>query len=164
MPSPKKEAAMKKLFICFLTIGFALLIYPSSYAQSGKMGVVGTWKLISIEQERFGEIQPDEWLGKKPTGIIMYDTTGYMSVQLMRDPQEQGALDKYYAYFGTYELEVKEGTEGKEGVVLHHLQGSLDRYEIGLDYKRRFKISGNRIMLTTPGNRRLTFERVEKGK
>ena len=85
----------------------------------------------------------------------------------MRDPQEPGAFDKYfadryYAYYGTYEVVVKEGTEGKEGYVLHHLQGSLSRGEIGRDYQRIFKISGNRIMLTV-SNKRLTFERAEKG-
>jgi hypothetical protein len=161
---------MKRYFICFLAIGLFLFISFPCYTQTGNKAVVGTWKLIAIELvDSDGKvIEADEWLGKKPTGIIMYDTTGYMSVQLMRDPQEPGAFDKYYsdryyAYFGTYEVVVKEGTEGKEGYVLHHLQGSLSRGEIGRDYQRIFKISGNRIMLTT-GNKRLTFERVEKGK
>ena len=161
---------MKRYFICFLAIGLFLFISFPCYAQTGNKALVGTWKLIAMELvDSDGKVvEADEWLGKKPTGIIMYDSAGYMSVQLMRDPQEPGAFDKYfadryYAYYGTYEVVVKEGTEGKEGYVFHHLQGSLSRGEIGRDYQRIFKISGNRIMLTV-SNKRLTFERAEKGK
>ena len=155
----KKEMAMKKYRMWFFT--FALFAFPSlCYAQDGKDAVVGTWKLISIERVRStGEVEgADVWLGKNPTGVIMYDTTGYMSVQLMRDPQEGYALERYYAYFGIYEVNEKEGS------ILHHVQGSLSSTEVGITYRRMFKISGNRIMLTTPQLRRLTFERVEKGK
>ncbi len=152
---------MKKgCFICFLAIGLFYFFCSSCYAQTGNMVVVGTWKLISIDQVNSqGEvIKADDWMGKKPTGIIIYDTTGYMSVQFMRDPKEEGGIIRYYAYFGTYEV------KAKEGVILHNLEGSLMSDEVGMLYRRNFKISGNRLMLTTPKNRRFTFEHVEKGK
>jgi hypothetical protein len=155
---------MKRYFICFLIIG-CLSFVPSVYAQTGNPAFVGTWKLLSIDYvDLDGNVtDPNSWLGKKPTGLIIYDTSGHISLQLMRDPEERGSFDKYYAYFGTYQvIKVKEGSEGKEGVVLHHLQGSLSQSEIGVDYRRMFKISGNRLMLTTPENWRFTFERVEK--
>jgi hypothetical protein len=94
-----------------------------------------------------------------------------MSVQFMRDPrptfktgawftatleEKKDAFEGYYAYFGTYEVNEKEGS------VLHRVQGSLRPEEVGVSYKRSFMLSGNRLVLTTPELRRLTFERVER--
>ncbi len=82
-------------------------------------------------------------------------------------PEEiKGAYLGYYAYFGTYEV------NEAEGVIIHHVKGSLWPQEVGTDYKRFFKLSENRIVLSTPPSlrdgqqsfNRLTFERVEKGK
>jgi hypothetical protein len=96
-----------------------------------------------------------------------------MSVQIMRDPrptfksgnlgsasleEKKDAFDGYAAYFGTYEV------NEKEGFVLHHIQGSIRPDEVGITYKRMFKISGNRLMLTTENLLRLTWERIEKVK
>jgi hypothetical protein len=164
---------MERYFICALIIGLSS-ISSLCYAQAANKAVIGAWKLISVERvQADGKVLGlDEWMGKKPTGLIIYDAMGYMSVQFIRDPRptlplslegKADAYDGYYAYFGTYKINETEGTEGKEGVILHHLQGSLRPEEIGNNYPRMFKISGNRIMLTTPTLRRLTFERVEKG-
>ena len=157
-----------------------LLIAAFSFAQ--KRGryegisrkVIGTWKLVSIEATRpNGEIIRD-W-GANPTGLIIYDATGHMEVQFMRDPrptaassnlapEEKGAaFEGYYAYFGTYEFNEKEGT------VMHHIQSSLRPYEVGIDYKRFYKLSGDRLTLITPPMQRegeqrvygLTWERVK---
>ena len=164
---------MKRNRICVLII--ALFVFPSlCYAQDGKEAIVGTWKLISSETV-IGEnnSRPNYWMGSNPTGVIIYDSTGYMSVQIMRDSRptfQSGdrwmasseelkvAFEGYYAYFGTYEV------NEKEGFVLHHVQGSLWPDEVGVTYKRMFKISRNRIMLTTPELIRLTWKRVEKVK
>jgi hypothetical protein len=151
------------------------LLLPSSicYAQGGKEAVVGAWKLVSIERVReTGEVErPDDWMGKNPTGVVIYDPAGQMSVQFMRDPrptfmsgawftasleEKKDAFEGYYAYFGTYEVNEKEGS------ILHRVQGSLRPEEVGISYKRVFKISGNRLTLTTPELRRVTFERVSK--
>ena len=150
---------MKSYFICFLTVGL-LVICPLSYAETDNVAVVGTWKLISIDWvDSNGEVtRADEWMGKNPIGVIIYDPIGYMSVQLMRNPKEKEAHERFYAYFGTYEV------KGKEGLVSHHVQGGLWLSEVGVTLERKFKISGNRLMITTPHLRRLTFERVEKVK
>ncbi len=167
---------MKRYFICFLAIGL-LVVCPLRYAQTANMAVDGTWKLISIESVDAGGkvIGANEWMGKKPTGVLMYDaTTGYMSVQIFRDRRPVSTLsledradayNAYHAYFGTYEVKETKGKEGKEGVVVHHLQGSLIPEEVGAEYWRMFTISGNRLMLTVSiPSMRLTWERVEKGK
>jgi len=170
-----KEDEMKRYFICFLTIGLLLAISSPVYAQTGKMAIVGTWKLISIERVdgKGNVIGPDEaWLGKKQTGLRIYDPNGYIMTQYMRlDPpvvtppgslQEiADAFGSCWAYFGTYE--VKE-MEGKEGYVAHHVQGCIKPEDVGRAFIIKFKISGNRLILThMMYYRRYTLERVEKG-
>jgi hypothetical protein len=164
------------VLLVLFAITFCSFFPQQLFAQAGSAVVAGAWRLISIDKVNAeGEvIQADDWMGKKPTGLIIYDaTSGYMSVQIIRVPrpnlpysseEKADAYDAYYAYFGTYTVNVTEGREGKEGVVMHHLHGSLRPEEMGNNYPRIFKISGNRIMLTTPTLRRLTFERVEKDK
>jgi len=137
--------------------------------------VVGAWKLVSIEDTRSnGEVI--YWMGSKPTGMIIYDPMGHMSVQFMRDPRPtfaseynratadevKKAYEGYFAYFGTYEV------DEKKGVVTHHLQGSLRPQEVGIDYDREFKLENGRLELTmkVPGKdegrrRRLLWERMK---
>ena len=139
---------------------FALLAMPNiCFAQGGKEAVVGVWKLISIETlGPDGQRKPSDTWGKNPVGLIIYHPTGYVSVQFMRDPRPtfasspknatpeeiRSAFFGYYAYFGTYEV------NEKEGFVIHYLQASVNPPEVGIDYKRTFKISGDRLSLTTP--------------
>lgn len=141
---------------------FVLIAIPNfGFAQGGKEAVLGAWKLIS-----FDGISPDgqrkPLIGKNPVGLIIYHPTGYVSVQFMKDPRPtfasspknatpeeiRSAFFGYYAYFGTYEV------NEKEGFVIHHLQASMNPPEVGIDYKRTFKISGDRLSLTTPPKRR----------
>jgi len=138
---------------------FVLLAIPNfCLAQGSKEAVLGAWKLISFEA-----VSPDGQrkpiIGKNPVGLIIYHPAGYMSVQFMREPRPtfasrnprdataeeiKSAFFGYYAYFGTYDV------NEKEGFVIHHLQASMNPPEVGIDYKRTFKISGDRLTLTTP--------------
>jgi len=167
------------LFIAAWILGFSL----QGAAQSDLEKIVGTWKLVSVESVMpSGEVSY-AWMGRNPLGLIMYDQAGNMSVQFMRDPRPtfssasgthrdasteeiKLAYEGYYAYFGTYEI------NEREGFVIHHVKGSLWPHEVGQDLKRFVKISENRLIITTPpiqrGGKewfnRITFERVEKGK
>ena len=109
---------------------------------------VGTWKLVSIEGQRVPR--------RDGVGLIMYDTTGYMAVQIMpldrpkfasgnrqQGTQEEirAALDGYAAYFGPYEV------NEAEGVVIHHLEGSIFPNEIGRDNIRYYEFSGDQLTL-----------------
>lgn len=123
-------------------------------AESAK-AVLGAWRLLSIEDRKSdGEII--YWMGRKPNGLIIYDASGYMSVQFMRDPRPvfttpysratpeevRKAYEGYFAYFGTYEV------NAEKGLITHHLQGSLRPGEVGIDYDRYFKIEDDRLILT----------------
>jgi hypothetical protein len=89
----------------------------------------------------------------------MYDAQGHMSVQIMGcdrplfasgdpwrgTPEEiKAAFEAFTAYFGNYEVNESEGT------VTHHLKGSWFPNWVGLDQKRVFEFSGNRLTLSTP--------------
>ena len=170
--------------LCFLVISAWIFGFSAQVrAQSNLEKLIGTWKLVSVENVRPNGEVIYAWMGRNPLGQIIYDQTGYMSVQFMRDPRPtfssksgwyfdaspeeiKNAFAGYYAYFGTYEI------NENEGIIIHHVKGSLMPAEVGIDYKRFFKFSEKGLILTTPLRQqegeqrfnRLTFERVEKGK
>lgn len=158
-----------------LIITCCLILLPHfSYAN----GVVGTWRLTSIETVRDNGEIIYEWMGAKPTGLIMYGLNGLMSVQIMRDPrptfaegsrlrgtpeETKAAYLGYYAYWGKYSVDESEGT------VVHEIESSLWPEEVGKRNKRKYSLDGNRLVLTTPPYQRgdekrfnrLTWERTD---
>ena len=139
---------------------------------------IGTWKLVSTEGRPSGEK-----LERKPTGYIIYDSNGHVYVQIMlrndrtkfisdglakaTTEEKAAAYDSYVAYYGTYTI------NEAEGIIMHHVEGSLDPNEVGNDLIRYFEFSGNRITLIPTRlaggklipkselSRRLTWERVK---
>ena len=111
---------------------------------------VGSWKLISIDGPNQ---QP---INGTPFGIIMYDNTGRMAVQIVRghrptfpnglakatDTERAQAYSTYTAYYGTYTF------EPENHIVIHHLEGSLAPGQIGQDNIRYFELKGNRLTLS----------------
>src|ERR1700752_839103 len=105
---------------------------------------VGTWKLISIETRGpDGAIAPgpNPVGGVNPTGIVMYDAAGHVSLQIMpggrpaslnilqplSPAQAKEALFGYIAYYGTYTLDQRTRT-------MHiHFDGSLNPSMVGTD-------------------------------
>ena len=116
---------------------------------------IGTWRLVSTEnRDADGNLHYP--YGVNPSGILMYDSDGHMSVQIMHrnrpaiaaidsgTPEEiRAAFIGYAAYFGTY------GVNEQEGSVVHHLEGSLLPW-VGGDQKRHFTFSGNQLTLRPP--------------
>lgn len=136
---------------------------------------VGTWRLVSIEERRpNGEAVPRTGrLGADPLGLILYDSTGHMAVQITaRDRQHFAAaqptgeeawdaLRSYVAYFGTYTVDEAART------VTHHTVGNINP-NIERDRVRHFEFSGDRLTLIPPPSKvngetrtvRLTWERI----
>lgn len=140
--------------------------------------LVGTWKLVSIEERRADgqRVTPLDY-GPDPVGLLIYDATGHMSAHAMRRgraqlpsddvhlvPPEQAkaAFVGYNGYFGTYEVD--QGA----GVVIHHVEGSLIPNWEGNPQRRRFTLSGDKLILEPPPfdaagekhTRRLTWQRI----
>jgi hypothetical protein len=119
------------------------------------VSIVGTWQLISFEDRSAG-VPPRFRFGKHPKGLLMYDATGHMSVQLMQVPHpkvksgdeekvtadEKIALyDAYVAYFGTYRV------DSSRGIVIHDVEGDLADVYIGKAEERPFELGVNRLIL-----------------
>lgn len=124
---------------------------------------IGTWRLVSIE----GSTRSSNF-GAHPTGVIHYDATGHMAVQIMPDrprptwtgsPTPEQARDTilgYVAYFGTYTIDERAGT------VTHRRAGTLSPGPV--DFVRKYEfVAGDRLILTPVGNptTHLTWELVK---
>jgi hypothetical protein len=117
---------------------------------------LGAWRLVSIEGNPPGRTN----FYDRPTGLIMYDPSGHMSVNIVlkadRKPfapytkgvltatteEKATAFDSYAAYFGTFTVDAKAGT------VSHHLENNLIPGRQGTDNVRWFEFQGdNRLYL-----------------
>jgi lipocalin-like protein len=58
------------------------------------------------------------------------------------DKEKAAAFDSYTAYYGTYTF------EPENGIVIHHLEGSITPGQIGQDNIRYFELQGNRLTLS----------------
>jgi hypothetical protein len=174
------------LISCALANGFvvqkAYSASPDHTAGATRQQLVGAWHLVSIEYSGPAGPLPDPVFGPDPHGFIIYDRSGWMSVQIftanrptMTRPATRTsgvvspenaqlnsqAFDTYYAYFGTWEYDATTAT------VTHHLKSSLLPYETGQDYKRQVDLQGAQLRLTAlmgegdeAPRRILTWERV----
>ena len=131
---------------------------------------VGAWKLIGIERRN-----PDGSLipgvnpvgGVNPTGMVMYDASGHMSLQIMPGgrpqvlntlrpltPEEaQTALFGFVSYYGTYIID-----EPKKTLNLH-FDGAINPSMVGTNGTRLYEFSGN-LMTFHAGTNILRWERI----
>jgi len=135
-----------------LAFSFALWVpvaFGADTAADLQEKFVGSWKLVSIEGPNQQPIRG------KPFGMIMYDNTGHMAVQIVRgerpafpspakatDKERAQAYSTYTAYYGTYTF------DPENHIVIHHLEGSLVPGQIGQDNIRYFELKGNRLTLS----------------
>jgi hypothetical protein len=115
--------------------------------------LVGAWRLVSVQGDSpMRKVDYDH-----PTGLIVYDRSGWMSVQIAihgeRKPFAKGvsagtieekaeAFDTYLAYYGTYTV------DAKAEIVTHHLADHSYPGFRGRDNIRWFEFQGdNRLVL-----------------
>ena len=120
--------------------------------------ILGPWKLVSMKATNpEGDIFYP--FGETPTGMIMYDASGYMSYTAMRadrpkfasedlaggtNDEKIAAFEGFDAYCGTYKLNIEEGT------VRHQVEASRFPNWEGSEQLRFFKLSGDRLLIKTP--------------
>lgn len=120
--------------------------------------LVGIWRLISYEFHR-DDGQVLYPLGRHVAGLLIYDASGYMSMQVMRTDlphfrtDSEHAVDAetaetvstvyhgYRAYCGTYEIDEEAET------VTHRPNCSLMPNWIGTVQARQFEVVGSRLFL-----------------
>jgi hypothetical protein len=146
--------------------------------------LAGSWRLVSVETIRpSGEvIYP--FYGRHPEGLLIYDRSGWMSVQIMSDPkptvpttssrekflqappaEKAVAIDGFYAYYGTWSVDSSGST------VTHHITGALYPGERTTDATRRLSLEGTRLTLIAATHemgedheRKLVWERIQPGR
>ena len=163
---------MRLQWISVVSVAVTSVLWTSGTAAmqatqpSDRQNLMGVWELVSLQDHRPNQEVLD-WMGKKPTGILVYSPDGRMSVQIMRDPRPavagsmwssdgrdllpsasateiRDAYNGYYAYFGTWEIDERART------VTHHIRGSLRAVEVGADYVRPYEFSGEQLLLRSP--------------
>jgi len=121
--------------------------------------LVGAWSLIdAVTIEPDGRSRPWNGWGPSSIGLILYEPTGLMAVQIAgprsRQPHETefsklpadqrlDYLRTYYAYFGRYTF------DAAQSIVTHVISSSLDPSEIGDTYRRKVDLHGDMVTLTT---------------
>ena len=145
---------------------------PPSGATTKKF--IGTWRLAVFESTAE---ETRRYRGARPTGLLIYDASGRMSVQIMPDrtrrtftgplstvsgsaaPTPNEAFDAimgYTAYFGTYTVDERAGT------ITHHREGNINPGALGAFVRRYIFVSDDRVTLVPVENdsSTLTWERV----
>ena len=112
----------------------AMLLFPiadlcaQQQAGTPATAIIGSWRLVSYEDRDSDGVAAYPY-GRTPAGMLVYDATGHMAIQIMKQPpphvasadwdkftvNERVALyDGYVAYFGRYEV------DASRGVVIHY--------------------------------------------
>jgi len=135
--------------------------------------LLGGWQLVSALTN--GKVNPER--GAKPTGLIFYDASGWMSVNIQGDhppvelageaptaDESHAALRTYWAYFGTYSVDEHAKT------VTHHRTGSVNPgWHQHRDFVRSYEFVGTDRVVLRPqsparnGNE-LVWERLQQGR
>lgn len=124
--------------------------------------LVGVWRLVRIEVRAPQGAQTDPFYGSASEGLLIYDRSGWFSVQIMSGPRpalavpttrpqapggsttgaKEGVLDTYYAYYGTWTFDAAASS------VTHHARGALYPSELAATYTQRVDVVGNRMTFT----------------
>jgi len=157
-----------------ITLALDLQAPAAQPSNTAAQRIVGTWQLMTRTVSRpDGTKIVDPVLGEKPSGRLVYDASGAMSLQMMRTGRKDAistpakARDKsnprivlgYDSYFGRYTVDEKAST------VTHHVEGSLFPEDLGEDWVRPFTLEGITLTLRLTSSadgltRTLVFQRM----
>jgi hypothetical protein len=136
---------------------------PDAGQTPTRQQLIGAWRLVRITLSDSGGELADPFYQAGSEGIIVYDSSGWLSVQIaapkrppfaipesrpsspLPEPTARvraAAFDTYYSYFGTWELD--EAT----GAVTHHVKSSLIPAETGLTYTQTVTLEDGRLTFT----------------
>jgi hypothetical protein len=149
---------MRRVAMLFLIFACLAATWAAPRPDELAKRFAGAWRLVSIEGNPPGRTN----VYNRPTGMIMYDPSGRMCVNIVlkadRKPfapftkglltatseEKAAAFDTYAAYFGTFTIDAKAGT------VTHHLEDNLVPGRSGTDNVRWFEFQGEDRLLLIP--------------
>jgi hypothetical protein len=171
-----------------LIVAFGWCIFSPPIADAGsperltRDQLVGVWRLLRIDYMGPGGPMDDPFYQAGSTGLLIYDRSGWMSVDIeapdrpqfevpkRRNPPDEGAklsalkasaFDSYYTYHGTWEFNAATSE------LVHHVISSLLSAESGATYTQTAALEGDRLILTNRSGaagketlRRKVWERV----
>jgi hypothetical protein len=143
--------------------GVGMAADRTAAAHATRQELLGAWRLLSIQIEGPSGSTSDPFYNAEPTGMLIYDASGWMSVQIagqhrpaMDAPASRpthdtskhaqlkaAVLDSYYAYFGTWEYDEATST------VTHHVKSSLIPGEAGMSYSQTVTLDDGHLIFTT---------------
>jgi len=129
---------------------------------------LGAWRLVAFEEDgpNGQTVYP---YGPAPAGLLVYDQSGWMSVQIMRCdrarlspgdwqsiPAEEikSAVDGFTAFFGRFEVDETSQT------VTHHVEGHVLPDSVGKSLRREFTFTDDLLILRPSRNRRVIWQRM----
>jgi hypothetical protein len=149
--------------VIFLAFENPLIVAQKSSVSRGASvaeALVGSWRLVSVETIRPNGEVIYPFYGRHPEGLLIYDRSGWMSAQIVSDPEptvpttssrekfleatpadKVAAIDGFYAYFGTWTVDSSGST------ITHHIKQSLYPGERGTEALRRLSLEGDRLTL-----------------
>ena len=145
----KRVAALLALIVSAVSQGqTATTMKPPD--QSAREPFIGVWKALSISDTRpDGTEVPDMYLGAQPTGLLIYDRSGFVCGGNMNadrpkwtDPSKPTrdelatAAEGYDSYCATYEVDAEHQR------VTHHVRVDLNPNEVGVDLVRTYAFEG----------------------
>jgi tetratricopeptide (TPR) repeat protein len=157
---PNRRLAREGLASCHLAAP-----EPGHAPRTTRRDLFGAWRLMSIQTEGRNGPELDPFFNADSTGILVYDPSGWMSVQIAGQPRPRmvaepsrptnrvdtaeaaqtkaAVLDTYYSYYGTWEYDEATST------VTHHIKSSLIPGETGLSYSQTVTLEGDDLIFTT---------------
>ena len=134
-----------------------LLATGAASAQNLKQQIVGSWKLVSVTNEKDGKLS--EVFGAKPIGLFTFTADGYFSTLLFRaerpnfasDNRDTGtpeenrlAVQGSLASFGTYSVD-----DGNSSITQHYVASTFPNWN-GTTQKRTIHINGDDMKFSNP--------------
>lgn len=129
--------------------------------------LVGAWRLLRIEREGPDGIRPDDFYGPGTKGLLVYDASGAISVQIAGEKRphvavplarpvppgsteeiaaERAAYHSYYAYTGTWHF------DPATGVCTHRVEVALLAEEEGMAYTQEVHREGDLLVFIRRGS------------
>jgi len=122
--------------------------------------LIGIWELIDFE-DRGSEAEPwTKTFGSDPTGVVVYDPSGFLSVQVFAGSEAPWV--PYLGYIGRWVLrELAPAGDGRvEGIVEHRITSASLRELLSEDPGRPFTLTGEELCLGDGRTYRRTFRRL----
>jgi hypothetical protein len=116
---------------------------------------VGTWRLVSTQATfKDGTKGPIPYLGPRGKAYLIYTPDQHMCAVLMNpqrplwssaatptEKEAKAAVDGFYAYCGTFEI------QEKENIVVHRLEVALTPNDVGERWRRVYRFEGDTLIL-----------------